>query len=206
MNLKFYFLLSLAVFCASCSHRPTKQDAPVISSTESPPVPQQPSQALDRQMALKKISELAQLPAFENQLIKAGPEISIKLPTSKPRVNRDEEWHLSYVEIFSKRPETVDQIAITTMTCKAIWDVPHQYEIRMRLLEQIKSVSQALWGQGFELDSDRYFKELGPYSSKPVQVPIREQFKPVLKMRLSRGIYKCDGAGGFGFRYDFFLH
>lgn len=175
---------------------------PPTSSVAETPQPQK----LSRQVAIEKLLALSSTPEGGDKLQKESQEFSINLPTAKPQISRQQEWQYSYLQVFSKSPEKVDQIAITTINCKAPWDLSHQKEIRERLLKQVKSVSQILWNQEFELNGEVYFKELGPHLHKPIRVLIRETYPPVKEMRLSRGIYKCDGAGGYGFRYDFFLN
>jgi hypothetical protein len=136
-------------------------------------------------------------------IFKDKREISVTLPSEKPRGDENQEWIFSSVRAFTG--DSVRQISIETENCNVAETQFGKTAMQTRAKDLIKTVSNQIFGRPFELDGERYFKELGPYWQKPVHVNIRETHPGVRAMRITRGMSKCDGRGGFHFRYDFFL-
>lgn len=153
----------------------------------------------------KRLSLIAAKASREIKVSSRGPEFSVSLPVKMTEGDQKSEWHASYVTVFHKNLEKVDQISIVTMTCKAQVDEFHKDEIQQRIKQLVKLVSEKSFGSSFDFKGEGYFKELGPYWDRGSQVVIRETQPLSQKMRLSRGVYKCDGHSGFGFRYDFIM-
>jgi hypothetical protein len=145
------------------------------------------------------------LKADHPTVFKSQSEITVTLPSEKPRGDEKQEWISSHVTAFIKGQRMVRQIAIETENCKVTEAELNKSDMQERVQNLVKTVSSQVFGKPFELDGERYFKELGPHWNQSVHVKIREQFPEVRGMRLSRGISKCDARRGYRFRFDFFL-
>jgi len=133
----------------------------------------------------------------------------VGFPTDKPRPgSNDIEWADSTLLIISGENGMAKQIALESYGCGIRGEEKEKEkepEIRARFEELVKSFTKQLWGKEFSVNP-RYFKEFPSDRHVWRRVPVTEPFEPVKSMRISRGLYKCDARGGFGYRFDFFLH
>jgi hypothetical protein len=134
---------------------------------------------------------------------KTGTEFNLVLPSEKPQSDPTKEWIWSHVQVFYKDQKTVDQITLITQNCNVKLENLDQAALGKRLQSQVALISKTLFGMPFQL-SDKYFTEVSDWSGQ-MRIPIRQEYLPVVDMRMIRGLYKCDGRVGYGYRYDFFM-
>lgn len=159
---------------------------------------------LSSEEVFQKLRPLA-AEASHPTVFKSKSQITVALPTDQERGDEKKEWVFSNVTAEVNSENKVPQIYIETHNCnikRANLDIP---KMQKRVLRQIRSVSAAVFGTGFELNADRYFKELGPNWKKFSHVKVQDQLSGVKFMRIARSPSKCDGREGYRFRYDFFL-
>lgn len=128
----------------------------------------------------------------------------VVLPTDKPRGDEKGEWITSVVKVYFRDGEMVNQITIQTESCNINFESFDQDPIKTRIQEQVALVTKSLFAVPFALQ-DKYFKALSPDLKADMRLAIKEDYAPVLDMRLMRGYSKCDGKLGVMFRYDFFM-
>jgi hypothetical protein len=134
---------------------------------------------------------------------KTGTEFNLELPSEKPQADQSKEWIWSHVQVFYKDHKIVDQITLITQNCNVKLADLDQAALGRRTQSLVVLVSKTLFGMPFQL-SDKYFAESGDWKGQ-MRIPIRQEYLPVVDMRMIRGSYKCDGRGGYGYRYDFFM-
>ncbi len=150
-----------------------------------------------------KLQTIAIAGAKTQAFPKTGTEFNFQLPTDKPPTDQSKEWIWSRVQVFYKAQKTVDQITLITQNCNVKLENLDQAALGKRLQSLVGLVSKTLFGMPFQL-SDKYFVESGDWSGQ-MRIPIRQEYLAVVDMRMIRGLYKCDGHGGYGYRYDFFM-
>lgn len=135
---------------------------------------------------------------------KQGSEFNLSLPSEKPRGDEKGEWISSYVAVYYRDKETVNQITLVTENCNVKPEALDQTAMKNRIQAQVALVTKTLFTLPFAL-SDKYFRAFEELSLQPVRVPIKEDYAPVVDMRLMRGVSKCDGKTGYYYRHDFFM-
>lgn len=133
-----------------------------------------------------------------------GTEFTVMLPSELPEGDRKKEWIGSTVQVIYRDQKSVNQITMETGNCNVESDKLDEAALKNRVQAQVALVSKTLFGMPFHL-SDGAFKDLGSDWDQPIRVPIKQEYLPVMDMRLIRARTKCDGHGGYGYRYDFFM-
>lgn len=162
------------------------------------------SAPLSAEDVFQKLRPLA-AEASHPTVFKNKSQIIVTLPSDKERDDDKKEWVFSSITAEVNVQNKVPQIYIETQNCNIKHKDLDVAKMQKRLQQQIRSVSAAVFGTGFELNGEPYFKELGPHWKKFSHVKIKEQVPGVKFMRIARSPSKCDGREGYRFRYDFFL-
>jgi hypothetical protein len=134
---------------------------------------------------------------------KTGTEFSLALPGEQPEGDQTKEWIRSQVRAVYKDQKTVDQITLSTQNCNVKLEDLDQAALNKRVQSLVALVSSTLFGLPFQL-SDKYFVEPADWHDQ-LRIPIRQEYLPVVDMRMIRERSKCDGRGGYGYRFDFFM-
>lgn len=207
MKKLIYFLILIQFALLSCAHKveaPAAEPPAVIQTANATTTDLSPT--LTRYEAQKRLLAISTKPDQYAKIEKNSKEFSVMLFEKGTSGDRNNEWQDAHAKVFYKNPNKVDQISVVVETCNAPESVDLKVELQDRLRKLVRLVSEKVLGAPFDLPSEGgYFKELGPYWKTSVQVPVRESYSMTKSMRISRGMYKCDGRGGFGFRYDFIL-
>lgn len=151
----------------------------------------------------EKLQQIAQESYKKQPRPTQGKQFSVSLPSEKPAGDEKKEWIWNTVQVFYRDSKSVDQISLETQNCNVAVDKLDQAALKKRTQSLVMLVSQTLFGMPFQL-SDKYFEEAKDWNS-PVRIPIRQEYLPVVDMRMIRNSTKCDGFVGYGYRYDFFM-
>lgn len=210
-------LLFVALLAAGCANLGTesssevaapiegaKAEAPAAMTEAAAAAMARPPGSYTAKEVYEKLSPLGNEYSKKQSFPKAEKVFEIVLPSEKPRGDEKGEWINSYVSVYFRDGETVNQITIQSENCNIERDKIDLLVVKNRVQAQVALISKTLFVTPFVLQ-DKYFVSLGPDLGKNVRVPIKEDYAPVLDMRLMRGISKCDGKTGVIFRYDFFM-
>ena len=127
------------------------------------------------------------------------------LPRRQKSVKIDPAWKSEEIMYFANDKGKVTQIALIAKKC-AVGEktLEVQTEVKNQTKKFISRETKLIFGSALSIE-DGAFKKAGPYKNKWVRVPVEHSLSGVRKVRLGRGLYKCDGSSGFGYRLDFFL-
>jgi len=199
-------LFALLVFiggCASSAPDPEAPAAPEMTKEVAAALARPPGSHTPDEVYSKLIS-IADESAQKQPRNKNDKEFIVKLPSEKPRTDDKTEWMASTVSVFYPDQESVNRITLETETCNVTLAKLDQDELKIRVQRLTGLVTKTLFVAPFLLQ-DKYFKSLGPDWQQTVRVPIKEDYTPVVDMRLIREVSKCDGRNGYKFRLDFFM-
>lgn len=200
-------LLIVALLVAGCATQTpeTSSETPTPAMTEAAAAAMaRPPGSHTAKEVYEKLFPLGNEYSKKQSFPKTEKVFDIVLPSEKPRGDEKGEWINSYVNVYFRDGETVNQITLQTENCNIDFDKIDLLTVKTRVQSQVSLITKTLFVTPFVLQ-DKYFVSLGPEFKKEVRVPIKEDYAPVLDMRLMRGISKCDGKTGLMFRYDIFM-
>jgi len=152
----------------------------------------------------EKLKPLAFEVQREQPRDKKHTQFSFGIPSDKPKGDQSKEWIQTSVTVYHKDQKTVNQITLETTNCNVKLEDLDRKALQKRLQSLVALVSRTLFGTPFEL-SDKAFVDISPEWDQPARVPIKQEYLPVVDMRMIRNVYKCDTRDGYGYRYDFFM-
>lgn len=182
---------------------PSTESAPPMTEAAAAAMARPPGSYTAKEV-FEKLLPLGNEYSKKQPFPKKEKRFDVVLPSDKPRGDEKGEWITSVVKVYFRDGETVNQITIQTESCNINFENFDQSGIKMRVQEQVALVTKSLFALPFALQ-DKYFRALSPDLKADVRLPIKEDYAPVLDMRLIRGYSKCDGKLGVMFRYDFFM-
>lgn len=125
-------------------------------------------------------------------------------PRYLQRYKENDWWINNEIMFFSSKEGKVSQVAIISYLCGVPFDLENQKMAKVRIQSLLDRETPLLFGKVLKIET-KDFKALGPEQRQIRRVPLNAKINGVSKIRLSRGLYKCDGKSGHGHRVDFFL-
>jgi len=168
--------------------------------------------AIPASLSRKRIFDLVENRLADNgdsqKFIEGRKYYHFKFQTDQPRTDsskkNSEPWKSEEIMYFANDKSEVTQIALIAKICGAGKGAEVQRSIQKQIRTLASRETNTLFGAPLKL-KDGDFKEVGPDIDKWARVLVDHNLKDVRKVRLGRGLYKCDGRTGFGYRLDFFL-
>jgi hypothetical protein len=124
--------------------------------------------------------------------------------TELPRRSRKIVWTSDEVMFFSNDRGRISQLALISYRCGIDTSLENQRLLKNQARKLFINEGKALFGERVEI-TDEEIKLLGPELRKIVRLNLKRTVSGVKRPRLSRGLYKCDGMSGYGYRLDFFF-
>ncbi len=200
MNYFLRFLFLFFVF--GCSHKPA-ENPPEQADLKIQEVQELKVQPMTLEAVYQRVQP-ALLGETKNEVIKESDrEFGALVRREYSSKSAKEELQNLSLHVFANKENRVNQVALIIQNCRT--QMMSEEQLQKEFIQFVGSMSQMIFGQKFELLGKNYFPKIQTTTPKEMRVLIQESYDAASMMRLSRQRYKCDGAGGYGYRFDFFV-